>query len=127
MLLSHQVQSWCASVAAKADEGGALYCGTAKTDERGAVISGHVWIALVFVSIFSDNGLYNLDRDCCAIISPTYLLIESCIIFLCVLVNSCINNSRFFGSVISGNHMILFNIHKRKFLCFFSSLSQAYS
>jgi hypothetical protein len=66
---------------------------------------GNALIAWIVVSIFSVNGLNNFDNDCYAVISPTRSSIESCIMFLRVLSNSCTKKSRFAGSVILRNDM----------------------
>jgi hypothetical protein len=75
-------------------------------DKPAAEVAGVSLIALVVVSIFSVNGLNNFDRDCCAVISPTLSSIESCIMFLRVLINSCTNKSHLAGSVILRKDMI---------------------
>jgi hypothetical protein len=59
-----------------------------------------------FFSIFTVNGLNNLDGDCCTVIYPTLSSIECCYMFLRVLIHSYTNKSRFAGSVILRNDMI---------------------
>jgi hypothetical protein len=103
-----------ASLVSGGANAGASGGGANAAKDDAACISGRTGIsliALVVVSIFSVNGSNNFDSDCCAVISQTLSSIESCSMFLRVLINSCTSKSCFAGSVILRNDMILLNVY----------------